>query len=255
MLTTHGELLLIPFGTARFHPENFELAGFSPDGLRLWSASPCVLINRARSAPLRLNSAPLPIATPGLREVASDVDGELRRLQNHLERLCGEWIRPPRRFLQRYFEEVRAAIERHCANLEKRAAPFAGLYEPAHWAFSALLPLPRAHFHLPDPRARASFDAADIVRVDFAFWTGTALVAVVQGGHRTPTPAERRDRARLEAWGIELRPYDPDQFAGTAEGGLLKLLGPAFMDFWKSESVPSGPQKASSPARPVADLP
>ena len=255
MITAHDDLLLIPFGTARFHPDRFELVGFSPDGLRLWSASPCVLINRALRAPLRLNSAPLPVAGSSPREVASDVDGEFRLLQNHLERLCGEWTKPPRRFLQRYFEEVRTAIEQQREILEKRAAPFAGLYNAEHWAFSALLPLPRAHLHLPDPRVRTSFAPADIVRADFAFWTGTALVAVVQGGRRTPTPAERRTRERLSAWGIELRPYDPDHFAGIADGGLLTFLGPAFMDFWQSEALPSGPQKGTSLGRPVADVP
>ena len=156
MITAQGDLLLIPFGTASFHPEKLELAGFSPDGLRLSSASPCVLIDRALRAPLRLSSAPLPVATPGIGEVARDVEGELRLLQHHLERLCGEWTRPPRRFLQRYFEEVRLEIARNEEVLAERAAPFAGLYEAAHWTFSALLPLPRAHLHLPDAGARAS---------------------------------------------------------------------------------------------------
>jgi hypothetical protein len=252
MITARDDLLLIPFGTASFHPEKVELAGFSPDGLRLWSASPCVLINRALRTPLRLNSGPLPVATPSLREVAADVEGEIRSLQSHLERLCGEWTRPPRRVLQRYFDEVQLEIERNRATLEERAAPFAGLYEAAHWTFSALLPLPRAHLHLPAPGARTSLDAADIVRVDFAFWTGAGLVAVVPAGQRTPTPAERRDRERLEAWGIDLRPYDPNHFAGTADGGLLTFLGPAFTDFWKTEPLPSGMQKGAGLGWPLA---
>lgn len=255
MITAHDDLLLIPFGTARFHPEKFELAGFSPDGLRLWSASPCVLINRALRVPLRLNSVPLPVATPGIGDVARDIDDELRQLQNHLERLCGEWNKPPRWFLQRYFEEARSEIEQNHKILEKRAAPFAGLYQAAHWAFSALLPLPRAHLHLPDPTTRASFDAADIVRVDFAFWTGAGLVVVVPDGQRTPTLAERRDRERLEAWGIEVRAYDPDRFADPTDGRLLTFLGPAFRNFWRTEALPSGPPKGASLARPAAALP
>jgi hypothetical protein len=255
MIRAHADLLLVPFGAARFHPERFELAGFSPDGLRLWSASPCVLIDRASSAPLRLNSVPLPATTANLREGAPDVSREIRLLQNELERLCGEWARPPRQFLRRYFEEVRLEIEQNRELLEGRAAPFAGLYEAAHWTFSALLPLPRAHLHLPEPTARASFDAADIVRVDFAFWTGAGLVAVVAGGQRTPTPSARRDRARLEAWGIELRAYEPVRLKSAAERGLLTSLGPAFRDFWKSEALPSGPPKDASLARPVLAAP
>jgi hypothetical protein len=255
MITADADLLLVPFGTARFYPERFELAGFSPDGLRLWSASPCVLINRAARAPLRLNSVPLPATTASLREGAPDVDGEIRLLQSHLERLCGEWTKPPRQFLRRYFEEVRLEIERNLELLEARAIPFAGLYEAAHWAFSALLPLPRAHLHLPDPTARASFDAADIVRVDFAFWTGSGLVAVLTGGQRTPTPSARRDRERLEAWGIERRAYEPGRLGGAAERGLLTSLGSAFRDFWKSEALPSGPPTGESLARPVLAVP
>jgi hypothetical protein len=255
MIRAHADLLLVPFGTARFHPERFELAGFSPDGLRLWSASPCVLIDRASGAPLRLNSVPLPAMTASLREGAPEVGGEIRLLQNELERLCGEWTKPPRQFLRRYFEEVRLEIEQNREILEARAAPFAGLYEAAHWAFSALLPLPRAHLHLPDPGARTSFDSADVVRVDFAFWTGADLVAVLTGGQRTPTPSARRDRERLDAWGIELRAYEPVRLKSAAERGLLTFLGPTFKDFWKSEALPSGPPRGASLARLVLAVP
>jgi hypothetical protein len=67
--------------------------------------------------------------------------------------------------------------------------------------------------------------------------------------------ALRRGRERLDAWRIEVRPYEPGRLGGAAEGGLLTFLGSAFRDFWKSEALPSGPPKGASLARPVLAAP
>jgi len=250
MIITEPDLLFIPFGAAGFHARHFALAGFSPDGLALSTPVPHALVSRSLRRPIRINNGPVQFILERAREDLSGVDAQFALLRANLVRVCGDWQAPARDFLNRYFADVEAEIEAARATLEDWARPFAGLFEPRHWMFSALMPLPRAHIHLPRRPGGFEVEDDDLVRVDFAFWTGERLVAVVIDTGATLLPRQRRVRERLEAADLDLVTLGKSEIA--ADGSLLARLGERFRDFWQDEPLPSGPFKGATRLTTIA---
>lgn len=244
MIINEPDLLLIPFGTASFNPRHFALAGFSLRGLDISTPVPHALIRRALKRPIRINNGPVQFILERRREDLSGVDAQFELLKSNLVRICGDWGAPARNFLTRYFAEVESEIETADAELKQRAEPFAGLFEPRHWMFSALMPLPRAHIHLPSTIGAFDIDADDVMRVDFAFWTGTRLVAVVIDTGSTLLPRQRRQRERLERADLDLVVLTKNEL--SQDGALLDRLGPQFRRFWQDEPLPAGPFKGAT---------
>src|SRR3984893_11300688 len=98
----------------------------------------------------------------------TSVSDRLDFLRDHLKSLCGLWDKLPRLFLGVYFRDIAACISRNHPALDTLAAAHGGLFRAEDWSFSALYPLPQAR--LP---------AAPETPVDFAFWTGANLYAVI----------------------------------------------------------------------------
>jgi hypothetical protein len=113
--------------------------------------------------------------------------------------------------------------------LEARAGDFHGLYSYRDWLFTALRPLPRAHLELPD---------GSMTRVDFAFWTGAALLAIDLAGSETAGAAQRVRADRLRDAGVE-RIEIPN--AALAAEDLARHLPPVLSRFWKHAPIPCGP--------------
>lgn len=244
MIIADPDLLLIPFGAAEFHARHFGLAGFSLRGLEITTAVPHALVSRARARPIRFNNGPVQFILERTREDLSGLEAQYALLRANLERICGDWQATVRGFLGRYFADVEAEISRSHEELARRSRPFAGLFEPRHWIFSALMPLPRAHLHLPDTPGGLSIDPDDVVRVDFAFWTGSRLVAVLIDTGATVLPRRRRALDRLAHADVDLVTVTK---ADLADGmSLLARLGRPFVEFWQDEPLPSGPFKGSA---------
>ncbi|GAC1347191.1 MAG: hypothetical protein NVSMB18_31440 [Acetobacteraceae bacterium] len=114
------------------------------------------------SAPLRLNSEPVPAAV--LESAGEGHAARVAALTAWLQSLAGDYAVARRGFVAGYMDVLAAEVDRHRAALTAGLARYDGLYAPEDWIWSALRPLPRAWL--------------DGERIDVAFWDGTAVIAV-----------------------------------------------------------------------------
>ncbi len=203
--------LVIPYGTG------------TPGG-------PSVTIDTSAGEPLRLNNAPYTY-DDGTQGPGPSAEDRLAFLRDHLTDLCDLWAKRPRQFVALYFRLIERVMERDRAAIEDRTRRLGGLFTPADYAFSALWPLPRAHLNG--------------VRVDFAFWTGKALVTVDIAGDEARGPAWEARRATLTAAQVQPLEIPSATVARDDPASLETLLPPVFTAFWQDEALPSSPFKAS----------
>ena len=219
---------LIPYGVERWSADY--IAPTAPGGTRQ-ACVPHVIVEPARREALRLYDGGYDfIEAPPLQDLA-DPAAKLAYLRAYSDRHCSLWGKFQKLFIERYFAFVASEIERSRRALEDRAAAFEGLYSYRDWLFSALRPLPQAHLCL-------SADGRPPVRVDCAFWTGEAVLAVDLVGSETEGPGHRERGERLRAAGIE-RVALPH--AALRTGYLADHLPPALLHFWEHDPVPCGP--------------
>jgi len=219
---------LIPYGVERWSADYIAQPG--PSGIPACRV-PHVVINPADGAPQRLYDGPYDfIEAPPLQDLA-DPAAQLDYLRAYTDRHCSLWGKFQKLFIERYFAFVTSEVARNRRALENRAAGFHGLYHYRDWLFSALRPLPQAHLCL-------SADGRPPVRVDFAFWTGAAVLAVDLVGSETAGPGQQERCERLRAAGVEqvLLPH-----AVLRSGELADHLPPALLRFWQHDAVPCGP--------------
>ena len=241
------DVILIPYGVAEWSPDGLAIEGFSTRTLRLRTTFPCAAINRAAREPLRFNTSRYESSfAPSVQAGAGD-DATL--VKDYLKGLCRPWDKLATQFLDAYFACLSDLIEEHSDVLAGRLAPFAGLYKPADWLFSAPKPLPRAHLHAPREssalRATTAIDPADFVRVDFAFWLGDRLVAA-QSSQSALTPKKAKEQAdRLATAGIETVTFAPTDLAGARARDLFTRLLGSSAAFWEGQPLPVGPFRAS----------
>jgi len=180
---------------------------------------------------LRLNDEALDLPPPALGDEETALDA---RVIAHLKRLSGGWNRGADVFLDGYFMYLREAVARNRAAIEERLAPFDGLFRPEDVLWSAPLPLPRAFLSVPPPVG----GAAEAVAVDFAFWLGERVLAVLLAPSALTPGAERRRRERLDAAGIGVATFDA---AACTDGARFAALLGAEARFWESDALPCAP--------------
>lgn len=118
------------------------------------------------TAPLRLNSLPLPPDVwPGGEADHAD---RMAAVRAWLLAGCGDYNVALRRGVARYLDGVEAHIARHRDALADGLARYHGLYRAEDWCWSALRPLPRAWWLQDGTWARA----------DLAFWNGNEIIAM-----------------------------------------------------------------------------
>jgi hypothetical protein len=236
-------VLLIPYGTAEWSLDGIAVEGFTSSALRLRTAFPCAAVNRLAREPLRLNNSRYDRACAPAVQAAGAAD-ETGLVRDYLKGLCRPWENPATQFIDAYFHFLTEVIEEQRDVLAERLAPYAGLYDYRDWLFSAPKPLPRAHLHAPhDGMAQgASANAADFVRVDFAFWLGDRPVAVQSAGSALTPKKAREQTDRLRLAGVEVVPFSPGDLAGgKAREFFGRILGPAGAAFWEGDVLPAGP--------------
>jgi hypothetical protein len=244
------DLLLIPYGSAGFFPEKLKLTGFSLAGLEMWTASPCVLVDRASGQPLRCHQMPVEFTPPPPAEAMRDAASKLFFMQRYLHSLCGVWQGPPKVFIDAYFAAARREMAANADALGERVGKLAGLADIDDYVFSAPLPLPRAHLHLARRSSAPVVDPDDVVPVDFAFWTGERLLAVAMDTGATPTPKQRRAWERVSAYGISTLRVKPAALADAA--APHEILGNDFARFWEGDPLPRTPFRGPRITDPVA---
>ena len=94
------------------------------------------------SAPLRLNTVPLPPAVLG--DAGDGHAARLSAMQAWLQSQCGDYAVAERRFMATYLIAVAQHIDAHRDALTAVLQPFGGLYAAEDWVWSAPRPLPRA---------------------------------------------------------------------------------------------------------------
>jgi len=191
------------------------------------SAKPAGLgIELEPDRPLRLSDGPYEFAEPPDLVRLATPDERLEILHEHLRALCGLWDKPAQNFLAAYFRWIAASVASSAALADQ--ARRSGLFAPADWRFSALRPLPQAHLGEPP------------VRVDFAFWTGSRLVAVVLQGAGTPRRQRQEELVRLRTAGFEVIEI-PAATLTQESDALTRLLPAALQNFWADVSLPASP--------------
>ena len=242
MVLAVQDLLLIPYGTAEWSFAGVSVEGFTSRTLRLAAPFPCAVVDLRRREPLRLNNSRYDLGLVPDLQGGTDPAGIVR---DYLKRLCSPWDRLSQGFVDAYFGFLAETVEQNREVLRGRLAPYAGLYDYRDWLFSAPKPLPRAHLFAPQAPGSAVIDRADFVHVDFAFWLGRGLRAVVSA-QSAPTPRKAKELAdRLRQAGIDAVTLQPTDLDASGRNFFEKVLSP-IPAFWESETLPMGP------FRPVA---
>lgn len=212
-LAADSATVRIPFGAAR-------LSSAPGASVRAFAAMP-------GSGPLRLSSGVIGVAgAPGV----PSADDQFAALRARILTLADPWSRSMRAFVDGYFAFVADEVARSRDEIAARLADFHGLYTPEDLRFAAWLPLPMAH--LP---------AAEGYRlVPFAFWSGTAVVAVDLGGGAAPVGIDD-PRLPTEAIRIDRRDLARDPVAALRAG-----LPAAAIRFWADAGVPSAPARTDA---------
>lgn len=199
-----------------------------------------VSVTVANGDPLRLNDGPYSYneGTQGPGPTAAE---RLAFLRDHLTELCDLWAKRPRQFVALYFRQIDRVMERERAAIEEQTRRLGGLFTAADYAFSALRPLPRAHLNG--------------VRVDFVFWTGKALIAIDITGDDARGPAWEKRRAALITANAKPLEIPAATIARDDPAALEALLPPEFANFWRGETLPSSPFKATGLADTLSSAP
>jgi len=198
-MTVTPDVIVVPYGVDSWSIEELVVNRSGNGAISVDASFPCAAIDKSNKKPLRLNSEVFSVA-PNFN--APQGATPLTLLSDHLKGLCRTWDRLSLRFLDGYFAHIANMLGVHRDVIATKLAPFAGLYVAEDWTFSAPKPLPRAHLYAPH-NTSASLDTedfvqADFVQVDFAFWLGERMVAVL-AKPGTLTPARANERlARLE---------------------------------------------------------
>ena len=231
------DVLLIPYGTADWSFAGLAVEGFTSRTLRLAAAFPCAVIDLRGHEPLRLNNSRYALGFIPDLQGGADPAGIV---QDYLKRLCSPWDRLSQRFLDAYFGFLAETIEENREVLRGRLEPYAGLYDYRDWLFSAPKPLPRAHLFAPQIPGSAVIDRANFVPVDFAFWLGCGVRAVVSA-QSAPTPRKAKEQGdRLRQAGIEVVTLGPTDLADARRDVFRRILSPT-PAFWEGETLPTGP--------------
>jgi hypothetical protein len=222
--------LVIPYGTAEWRPD---------------SNGPQVIVDTDAHDPLRLNDGPYEFAELPPQAGTGTVAERLAILRDHLAGFCDQWAKRPRQFMALYFRFIDSVIAADRTAIEAHVQRFGRLFTPDDYGFSALRPLPRAH--LPA--------GAERLRVDFAFWTGTRLVAVDITGDEARGAAWAERTRKLDAAGVQRIEIAGAAIAKEDPAALRDTLPPEFAAFWRAEPLPSSPFKATSLGDIVAGTP
>ena len=236
-------VLLVPYGVDSWSTGDIGIKRLSDGAIRPDAPFPCAVINKTGRKPLRLNSEVLSIA-PNLN--AQSGATPLTVIRDHLRSLCRTWDQLSLRFIDGYFAHLTNMLAVHRDAIATKLAPFAGLYAAEDWIFSALKPLPRAHIYAPRNNG-ATWETEDFVQVDFAFWLGERMVAVLSRPG-TLTPAKATERlARLEQADVVTVHFTADDLAKEPTVLFNRVIGDFGALIESADIVPSSPFRPEIP--------
>jgi len=235
---------LMPYAADTWSPASMTLARQANAGLEVACPFPCVALDMASRVPLRLNNSRFDLE--GMPDLSETGGSEAHYVRELVKRQCRPWDTQAHRFVDRYFEVLEELLSAHADALNERLAPFSGLYDSAHFLFSAPRPFPRAHVFAPASVPASTLSAEDFVAVDFAFWIGRGLVAVLPAQSGL-TPKKARERTeRLERAGVRVATFGTNDLASGARDFFARALAPVLPSYWDGDPVPIGPFRSTS---------
>jgi hypothetical protein len=201
---------------------------------------PFVTVPRDPGAALRLDTL---LGTPHEAGELRD-DDPLTNLRRSLSRHCDPRRRSHHAFLDRYFRFVADHVDDHHDELAAKLEPFGDLFQCRDWAYSAPMPLPRAHLHAPG--SEEPFGPDTLIPVDFAFWIGGNAIAVEIQGGSTPPAATTTRHERLRRSGIRIVAFSNDTLLPANQSGFENALPDDLRWFWRDLTLPTGPLKPAA---------
>ncbi len=228
-----SNILVIPYGVLSLRAEQVVQRAEEVE-----CPVPFVAVDPRAGTSLRLNDNQYAIPeAPDLRAM-TDATAQLEFLCGHLKHFCDLWDRAPKLFLDRYFEFVAGKVAQNEAYLSNLLEPFGSLFSYRDWALSAPRPLPRAQLAVAEDWYCA---------VDFAFWLGDRVAAVLLVGSGTRTKKDRDRCISLEAADMEIVELSVDALVKEGSSYLASgVLPREFDSFWEGELMPSSPFKGTS---------
>jgi hypothetical protein len=205
--------LIVPFGRLDCDSQRVRIVGNFTRDLVLESETPCVHINRTTRKGVTLEQLRSAVAVPDTLCLDNDVPDFLNTLCDMLRNSCELQGSHEHLFLMLYFEQL-AHIYGFGASAAADKSSLSTILS------NALMPLPKAHFHLSDFSSSVSRDhQRQCITIDFAFWTGRRFLAVFVGDSGVENHS--LDEKLLRFWGVDTFRVSPRQ---------LETIG--LKDFW-----------------------
>lgn len=226
--------LLIPFGRPKWNIERVKIVGVSTRATYIESETPLVYIDRSKKLALRMRD--FKDVFPEEFPTEDDPARALDHIRKHLRETCYLDTDSEKRFLDLYFEHCQRMVTATDSDLRiwgKDKLPVQK-NDPL-WVFDALLPLPQAHLYLNDPFSeKYSFVPQNMVKVDFAFWTGTEIVAVeIDGQSHIGSEAHIQKDRMLQRAGVSVIHILNLELMKHRKAVIEKLFPESFTRFWK----------------------
>jgi hypothetical protein len=235
--------LLIPFGRPKWDISKIKIVGVSTSATYFQSETPCVYIDKALQWPIVMTDfrEAFPQEFSRRNKEYEDPVAAFHFIRSYLKKNCEIQTDAEQRFLDLYFSYILDRVvvsENLVEKLGERWRSEAPRNNP-HWLFRALMPLPQAHLYLEDPFGdQFQFFPEKMVKVDFAFWTGTEIVAVeIDGPSHIGNPNHvTKDRALVRA-GVHVVHILNNELMEYGEQAINRLLPSLLPDsitrFWR----------------------
>jgi len=231
--------LIVPFGRPKWSIERIKIVGVSTDATFIESDTPLVYINKSENNALKLSN--FCSVFPEKFPFFNNAEDSLSFIKRHLKETCNLDTDFERRFLDLYFSYCMNSITPAEWELEHYGInnlPFPFPKNDVNIVFQALMPLPQAHLYLLNPLDDNffSFIPKNMVKVDFAFWTGKEIVAVEIDGssHIGNESHVTKDRMLMRA-GVKVIHILNSELSKYGEKVIEKLFPKTITDFWKDQ--------------------
>ncbi len=208
--------VIMPFGCEKWNIDQIQVTGVSANATYFASKTKCAYIDKSKSEPLRLSNFPqfFPDDESKFPNIEDPVEA-LQFMQNILREKCMLGTDHEKKFIDLYFSYIRETSEKYAFAIENHSF-FAG-WEHDHidertyaglqsiddlMLLLHLMPFPQAHIYVDDPFMDSqAFIPNRMLRVDFAFWTGSKLLVIEIDGnsHIGSLSHVERDRLLLRA--------------------------------------------------------
>ena len=82
--------------------------------------------------------------------------------------------------------------------------------------------------------------------MDFAFWLGDRIVALILKGSETATSGDQKRISSLKKYGVDMIELNVDELMQAGAQCLERNFDVEFTSFWEGETMPSSPFKGTS---------